>query len=108
MLLSILFAAISAVSLLAAPKSEKAGVILTRVVPDYGDLTSGYAVNHTRVKMVVDTDGIPLSVEASEGLPDNVVEALGNWRYQPWTKGMFAVEMTVAVRKKIDHALEQT
>ncbi len=104
--LLILLSAALAVPPLAAQKTVNPPVIVKRGEPDYAGLTSGYAVDFTTVDMVIDSHGIPFSLEAAgSSLPNNVVEALALWVYEPATEGgkavSFSVRLVVPVRRAI-------
>src|SRR4051794_5695224 len=103
-LLFILFAAV----LNAQQRTGEAGVILKRVDPDYAGLRGAFTIDYVHVHLAMDAEGIPISLEAEDGLPLNVVDALAAWRYQPSVGGPFAVNLILTVRRKLDRMLEQS
>src|SRR5882762_2406248 len=102
-LLFVFFAAV-----LNAQKTDEAGVVVKHVDPNYAGLTGAFTVDYVHVRLAIDAEGVPSSLEAEDGLPLNVVDALAEWRYQPWIGGPFAVNVTLTVRRKLDRMLEQS
>ncbi|HYL78386.1 MAG TPA: energy transducer TonB [Bryobacteraceae bacterium] len=91
------------------------GSIERRVEPEYdAALGKSYIIDHVKVEMIVDQEGVPFSLSAEprgvsppavSSLPDNVVEALSKWRFRPEKKNgqniAFSILLTVPVRRAI-------
>jgi hypothetical protein len=94
-------------------KGETPPVVTRQIQPEYGtDLSKSYVVDPVRVEMIVDAGGLPFSLSCTAGLPDNVVQALAQWRYRPGKKdgreSAFSTMLTVPVRRAIDRRDERS
>jgi hypothetical protein len=77
-----------------------------QVQPVWGpELEKDYLVVNTRVELIVDARGVPFSVVSSGGLPDNVVEALEKWKFNPGKKDGKDVPFSVVLNLPIRNAL---
>jgi len=103
----------------AGEKGETKLVILHQVQPEYGpDLEKSYVVDPLEVLMLVDSEGVPYSLEVAAGvpvtggIPDAVVRALSQWRYQPAEKkgrnSPVETPLLVPVRKRLNKQVELT
>jgi TonB family protein len=96
--------------LLAADRIETP-VMITHADPNYGNLTSGYLVDVAEVRIALDAAGAPFALNSSVGLPDNVVEALAQWRYRPYKKNGHSVpcsfSITLPFRRPITPFIER-
>ncbi|HEX3681972.1 MAG TPA: energy transducer TonB [Bryobacteraceae bacterium] len=109
-ILRVLLVALCLSSCLSAQDKTQPPVLVTKVEPDYRNLTAGYFVDIAEVEMTLDAAGVPFALKSSVGLPDNVVQALSAWRYQPYKKNGHAVPcaltMNVPIRRQITPLLE--
>jgi hypothetical protein len=85
----------------------------TKVEPDWGSLTSGYLVDEVDVQLTVLSSGEPFSMAVKGGsVPDPVVRALAQWRFNGLKKSArdtgFLINLRVPVRRKLDPDLEQS
>jgi Gram-negative bacterial TonB protein C-terminal len=94
----LLLLGICGASLLLAADRIEPPVLVTQVDPNYGNLTSGYLVDVADVQITLDAAGIPFALSSSVGLPDNVVEALGQWRYRPYKKNGHNVPCSFSIK----------
>jgi hypothetical protein len=76
------------------------------VDPEYPPDFKAYFLQPVKVELVIDDLGVPFSLKASAGLPDNVVQALEKSRYKPARKDGSAVpaamDLWVPVRRPIE------
>jgi hypothetical protein len=98
-------------SLSAAPQNSPP-VIEHQIEPVWGpELDKDYLVDDAKVEMVIDPHGVPYSLSANSGLPDNVVEALARWRFRPGKKdgkdAAFAIVLKVPVRRELTAATQR-
>jgi len=71
------------------------------VEPVWGpELQKNYVVDIVKVKMVIEADGTPFALEAASGIPDNVVQALSQWRFAA-ARSPFAVSLNAPIRRAI-------
>jgi hypothetical protein len=74
-------------TLSAAPQNVSPPVLERQIQPEWGpELAKEYTSETVQVEMVVDAKGIPFSLSNTSGLPDNVVQALAQWRFRPGEK----------------------
>jgi TonB family protein len=90
-------------TLSAAPQNVSPPTLNRQIQPEWGpELAKEYSLETVQVEMVVDTKGFPFSLSATSGLPDNVVQALAQWRFQPGKKDgkdeAFKVTYNIAIR----------
>ena len=80
--------------------------VISKVEPDWGNLSSGYLNERLQVEMDVTPKGEPFALFAKSGgaIPDNVVRALAQWRFKP-SQG-FRTVLTVPIRVKLTPSLE--
>lgn len=87
-------------------------VLVTKVDPDYRSLQTGYVADIAEIEVTLDARGVPFALKSSVGLPDNVVEALRQWRYEPLKKNGHAsaslIKMTFPFRRAMTPVLERT
>jgi hypothetical protein len=87
-------------------------VQVTKVEPDYGSLQTGYVMDVAEIELTLDAKGVPYALKSSVGLPDNVVQAIRQWRYEPLKKNGHAtpsmLKMTYGFRRAITPALERS
>lgn len=88
-------------------------VLLTKVEPDWGNLTAGYLSDRATVELTVLPSGIPFAMDATPGsVPDQVVRALAQWRFSETSDKtghtVFLILATVPVRRKLEPDLEQS
>lgn len=74
-----------------------------QIQPEWGpELAKEYTVETVQVEIVVDAKGVPFSLSTTSSLPDNVVQALAQWRFRPGKKDgkgeAFAMTYSVAIR----------
>jgi TonB family protein len=105
--LSALFAAL----ILARAQDVTPPVPIHQIEPEWSaDLSKGYLEDRTQVEMIVDAEGIPYALKGS--LPDNVVMALSQWRFQPGKKdgraAAFNLVIKVPVRRTINPDIERS
>ena len=106
----LLCVAFAGLPLLADP-GDQAPVATRKVNAEYPpELATSYIVDTVAVRMTVAPDGTPWDLNAVAPLPDNVVRALAQWRFDPGTHDgqpvAFTVGLNVPVRRPITHALE--
>jgi hypothetical protein len=110
-ILRVLLIALCLSPCLSAQDKTQPPVLVTKVEPDYRNLATGYLVDVAEVEMTLDAVGVPFALKSSVGLPDNVVQALSEWRYQPYKKNGHAVPcaltMNVPIRRQITPLLER-
>jgi len=88
-------------------------VLLTKVEPDWGNLTAGYLSDRAPVELTVLPSGIPFAMDATPGsVPDPVVRALAQWRFSETSDKtghtVFLILATVPVRRKLEPDVEQS
>ena len=70
------------------------------------ELSQSYLIDPINVTMVIDDHGVPFSLSAGGTLPDNVIDALSQWRYRPAKKNgesvPFSLSLVVPVRTSWD------
>ena len=95
-----------------AEDRTEAPVQVLKVEPDYSSLQTGYVVEVAELEMTLDARGVPFSLKSSVGLPDNVVQALSQWRYEPLKKNGHAtaslLKMSFGFRRAITPVLERS
>ena len=86
--------------------ADKPIEVISKVEPDWGNLSSGYLNERLQVEMDVTPKGEPFALFAKSGgaIPDNVVRALAQWRFKP-SQG-FRTVLTVPIRVKLTPSLE--
>ena len=76
--------------------------------PVYPDDLKSFLLEPVRVEIVIDPQGIPFSLKSAAGMPDNVVQALSEWRFHPARRSGKAVPSAVAalipIHQSMDHA----
>jgi hypothetical protein len=82
-----------------------------QVQPEWGaDLSQGYLEDITQVEMVVDPEGLPYWLKGT--IPDNVVMALSQWRFEPGKKdgrpAPFSIVIKVPLRRTINPDIERS
>jgi TonB family protein len=80
-------------------------VLVTKVDPDYRNLTAGYLVDVAEVQITLDAKGVPFALNSAVGLPDNVVQALSQWRYRPYKKDGRHVPCSFTIKLPIRRAI---
>jgi purine nucleosidase len=83
--------------------------IIQKVLPEDDATLAHYLIDPTRVEVSVDDAGNPFALSADAGLPDNLVRALGKWRFRPGTKDgkkvPFALFVDTQVKRPVDRYL---
>lgn len=96
---------------LSSAERDQLPTVLKKVEPEYGPQISGFFVDPTDVEITIDQTGVPFALKSSSGLPDNVVQALAQWRYRPYRKNghdvAFSTKLIVPIRRPITPAIEQ-
>jgi len=104
--------AICLAPLLSGEDKTQPPVLITKVEPDYRNVATGYVVESAELEMTLDAAGVPFALKSSVALPDNVVQAVSQWRYRPYKdKGRAvpcAFNLTLAFRRQITPVLESS
>jgi len=98
--------------ILSASPQNSPPVIERQIQPEWGsELEKDYLVDDAKVEMIIDPHGVPYAVSTSSGLPDNVVEALANWRFRPGKKdgkdAAFSIILKVPIRRGLTAATQR-
>ena len=86
---------------LSAQEPPAAPEIVKQVPPEYPADLKSFFIDVARVQVIVDPQGIPLSLISNTGLPDYVVQALSQWRFRPAPKSKTGAGYAVTVRLPI-------
>ncbi len=78
-----------------------------QVEPQYPADLRSYFIEPARVDVVVDQQGFPFSVKSVTSLPDNVVQALSNWRFRPARRNGDPVGYMVRILVPIHRPIEE-
>jgi TonB family protein len=94
-----------------ADKGDEPPVATQKVNAQYPpEMETSYVLDTVAVRMTVAPDGTPFELNAVAPLPDIVVHALSQWRFEPGTHGgqpaAYAVGLSVPVRRPITRAVE--
>jgi TonB family protein len=97
----------------AGDKSDSPPIAVSQPEPQYPpELTKYYLLSPLHLTLVIDDRGIPFSVSSTSAIPDNIVSAVAQWRYQPGKKNgasvPFSVNMTYPVRTLLDASRERS
>jgi TonB family protein len=90
-------------TLFAVPQNVLPPVLEQQIQPEWApELAKEYSLETIQVEMVVDAKGVPFSLSSTSGLPDNVVQALAQWRFRPGKKDgkneTFVMKYNVPIR----------
>ncbi|MGA2737521.1 MAG: energy transducer TonB, partial [Bryobacteraceae bacterium] len=94
-----------------ADKSDQPPVATRKVEAEYPpEMAKSYVLENVSVRMAIGPDGAPFDLNAVGSLPDNVVRALEQWRFQPGTRdgqpASYAIGLNVPVRRPITRIME--
>jgi hypothetical protein len=74
------------------------------------EMGKSYILENVAVRMAIGPDGAPFDLNAVAPLPDNVVRALEQWRFQPGTRDgqpiAYSIGLNVPVRRPINRVME--
>jgi len=95
-------------SLALAAQTIDPPVVKKQVEPQYPDDLKFYITDHPEVKLTVDERGEPFAVESPIKIPDNVVKALRQARFEPAHEGKRSVAVTILLAMPIRRPLSET
>jgi hypothetical protein len=94
-------------------KGDQPPVVTRKVDAEYPpEMAKSYLLENVAVHMGIGPDGAPFDLNAVAPLPDNVVRALAQWRFQPGTRGgqpvAYSIGLNVRVHRPITRAVESS
>jgi TonB family protein len=110
---AVFFLAILASQPLLAENDDSPPVPISQPEPEYGpELSKYYLLTPTRITLVIDDQGIPLSLSPTSSLSDNIISAISRWRFRSGKKDGANVPSSMTlmypVRTLLDAAHERT
>lgn len=79
--------------------------VKTQVEPLYPDDLKFYITDHPEVKLTIDERGEPFAIESPVRIPDNVVKAIRQSRFEPAHQGKRPVAVTISLMMPIRRPL---
>jgi TonB family protein len=80
----------------------------TQVVPEYPPELRYYLVDRPTVQLTIDEKGVPFALQSTMRIPDNVVSAIRQWRFEPAHLGnrpmAVGISMVVPIRRPLSEA----
>ena len=90
-----------------AQNGEIPPVAVRQIDPEYRpELSKSFLVEPVRVDIVIDSRGDPVALSTPASIPDNVVQALSQWRYKPGRKDGVAVPFTISLVVQVKRPLD--
>jgi hypothetical protein len=108
------FIALAVIAPVVAPRVLRSQVLVAPVAsqktePEYPPDLKAFLVDPARIEVQVDEKGKPFALRSASSLPDNVVQALADWRFTPGTKdgkrASFNVFLNVPIRRSMGQYL---
>jgi TonB family protein len=82
-------------------------VVKTQADPVYPPELKYYFVDQATVKLTVDDNGAPFAIASSLPIPDNVVSAVREWRFEPARQGNKAVGVQISLNLPVRRPLSE-
>jgi TonB family protein len=99
--------AILALSFSLCAQTIEPPVVKTQTQPEYPPELKYYLTDHPTVQLSIDEDGVPFALQSTTQIPDNVVQAIRRWRFEPAHQGNRAVAVAVSTAITVRRPLSE-
>jgi len=86
---------------------DEPAVVEKQVEPVYPADLKSFLIEPARVEIIIDQQGVPFALKSVTGVPDNVVQALSQWRFHPARKNGDATPSAVALLIPIHRSMDR-